>query len=126
MVIKDLQKFIGLVNWFRDHIPNLSEKMKLLREMEDEAKKSRKLRWTDERREQFENLKQVFNDLQSLYFIVEGGTVKVYTDASDYAIGGYVSQIVNGKEQPVGFMSKHSLMTSGSGLLLSGNVMQST
>ena len=50
----------------------------------EEAKKSRKLRWTDERREQLEDLKQVFNDLQSLYFIVEGGTVKVYTDASDY------------------------------------------
>jgi hypothetical protein len=47
-----LQKFIGLVNWFRDRIPNLSEKMKLLREMEEEAKKSKKLRWTDERREQ--------------------------------------------------------------------------
>ena len=41
VVIKDLQKFIGLVNWFRDHIPNLSEEMKLLREMEDEAKKLR-------------------------------------------------------------------------------------
>ena len=76
--------------------------------MEEEAKKSRKLRWTDERRDQFENLKQVFN-LQSLYFIVEGETVKVYTNVSDYAIGGYVSRIckiVNGKEQPVGFMSK--------------------
>ena len=106
VVIKDLQKFIGLVNWFRDHIPNLSEEMKLLREMEEEAKKSRKLRWTDERSAQFENLKQIFNDLQSLYFLVEGGTVKVYTDASDYAIGGYVCQIVNGREQPVGFMSK--------------------
>jgi len=106
VVIKDLQKFIGLVNWFRDHIPNLSEEMKLLREMEEEAKKSRKLRWTDERRAQFEKLKQMFNDLQSLYFLVEGGTVKVYTDASDYAIGGYVCQVINGIEQPVGFMSK--------------------
>jgi hypothetical protein len=82
IVIKDLQKFIGLVNWFRDHIPNLSEEMKLLREMEDEAKKTRKLRWTDERRSQFERLKKMFNDLQALYFLVEGGTVKVYTDAS--------------------------------------------
>ena len=80
--------------------------MKLLREMEDEARKSRKLRWTDERIAQFEKLKQTFDDLQSLYFLVEGGTVKVYTDASDYAIGGYVCRIVNGKEQPVGFMSK--------------------
>ena len=51
--------------------------MKLLREIEDEARKSRKLRWTDERIAQFEKLKQTFNDLQSLYFLVEGGTVKV-------------------------------------------------
>jgi len=99
--------------------------MKLLREIEDEARKSRKLRWTDERIAQFEKLKQIFNDLQSLYFLVAGGTVKVYTDASDYAIGGYVCQIVNGREQPVGFMSK-TLMTNGDGQLLSGNVMRFT
>ena len=51
--------------------------MKLLREMEDEAKKLRKLRWSDELHDQFDKLVvQVFNDLQSLYFLVEGGTVR--------------------------------------------------
>jgi hypothetical protein len=29
-----------------------------------------------------------------------------YTNASDYAIGGYVCQVVDGKERPIGFMSK--------------------
>ena len=63
--------------------------------MEDEAKKSRKLRWTNTARKL--TLKQMFNDLQLLYFLVEGGTVKVYTYALDYAIRGYVCQ-VDGKE----------------------------
>jgi len=115
----------GSLTSHQEAIASYRRTMKLLREIEDEARKSRKLRWTDERIAQFEKLKQIFNDLQSLYFLVAGGTVKVYTDASDYAIGGYVCQIVNGREQPVGFMSK-TLMTNGNGQLLSGNVMRFT
>jgi hypothetical protein len=30
----------------------------------------------------------------------------VYTDASDYGIGGYLFQIIDGVEVPVAFMSK--------------------
>ena len=91
VLIKYLQKFIGLVNRFRDHIPNL------YRQMEDEAKKTRKLRWTEELRAQFDRLKQIFNDLQSLYFLVKEGTVKVYTDALDYAIGDISAKSSMGK-----------------------------
>ena len=32
--------------------------------------------------------------------------VRVYTDASEYTIGGFVCQVVDGKEKPIGFMSK--------------------
>ena len=49
--------FMGLVNYFGDHIPHLADELKLLRQMEAEARKSKRLRWTDERRLQFEHIK---------------------------------------------------------------------
>ncbi len=106
VVVKDLMSFMGLVNYFGDHIPHLAEELKLLREMEAEARQSKRLKWSDERRLQFERIKKIVNELQPLYFLKDSGTIKVYTDASDYAIGGYVCQVIDGKEYPVGFMSK--------------------
>jgi hypothetical protein len=48
--------------------------------------------------------------LQPLYFLKDGGQIKVYTDASDYAIGGYVCQVIDGKEYPIGFESSATKM----------------
>ena len=103
VVVNDLMSFMGLVNYFGDHIPHLAEQLKLLREMEAEARKSKRLKWSDERRLQFERIKNIVNELQPLYFLRDGGTIKVYT-ASDYAIGGYVCQVIDGKEYPVGLV----------------------
>ena len=58
--------------------------------MEKEWKKSKKLRWTEPRRKQFNKVKQIVNEKQELYFLNDTDPIKVYTDASDYAIGGYV------------------------------------
>jgi hypothetical protein len=88
VVLKDLASFIGLVIWFGDHISHLADELKPLREMEAEARKSKKLKWTEERRQRFEKIKRLVNELPTLYFLNDTGTVRVYTDASDYAIGG--------------------------------------
>ena len=64
--------FIGLVNYFGDHIPHLAEELKLLREVEAEARKSKQLRWTDDRRYQFEHIKSIVIKLQPLYFLKDG------------------------------------------------------
>jgi len=39
VVVKDLMGFMGLVNYFGDHIPHLADELRLLREMEKECKK---------------------------------------------------------------------------------------
>ena len=41
-----------------------------------------------------------------LFFYDETAPIFLLTDASDYGIGGYLYQLVNGKEQPVAFVSK--------------------
>ena len=41
-----------------------------------------------------------------LFFYDETAPIFLLTDASDYGIGGYLYQLVDGKEQPVAFVSK--------------------
>ncbi len=55
--------FMGLVNYFGDHIPHLTVKLKPLRDMEKESRQSKKLIWTPERRQHFVEVKQALIDL---------------------------------------------------------------
>ena len=41
-----------------------------------------------------------------LFFYDETASIFLLTDASDYDIGGYLYQLIDGKEQPVAFVSK--------------------
>jgi hypothetical protein len=41
-----------------------------------------------------------------MYFLVPDGELYLYTDASDFGIGGYLYQLIDGKERPVAFVSK--------------------
>ena len=50
----------------------------------------------------------MINTLPKLYFVNDSDPVTVYTDASDFGIGAYICQTVNGGERPVAFMSKEN------------------
>ena len=54
----------------------------------------------------FENIKEEINSLPKIFFVDYTSPVTLRTDASDYGIAGYLYQTVNGKEIPIGFMSK--------------------
>jgi hypothetical protein len=41
-----------------------------------------------------------------MYFLDEKSTIKLYTDASDYGIGGVLIQVVNNEWRPIAFISK--------------------
>jgi inner membrane protein involved in colicin E2 resistance len=41
-----------------------------------------------------------------MHFISDTDPIFLHTDASDYGIGGYLFQVVDGKEHPVAFVSK--------------------
>jgi hypothetical protein len=99
--IIQLMGFIWLVNYFRDHIADMTRKFKDLRGMLGDRKKS--LLWTPQLEEKF---RYAVAQCPSLWFLDETGSVFVLTDASDYGIGAYIYQLVDGKERPVIFMSK--------------------
>ena len=114
LYIKELQRFLGLVNYFGDHVRDLATMTHPLRTLYTTAKEKGKLQWTDDLIQQFETVKNAVADLPKLFFVDPNADIVVYTDASDYGIGGYVCQLidtnVNGTmvrlEHPIAFMSK--------------------
>ena len=41
-----------------------------------------------------------------MHFMSDTAPITLHTDASDYGVGGYLSQLVNGVEQLIAFVSK--------------------
>lgn len=119
--VKDIRSFIGLVNYFSDHVANCSLLLKPLMEMvveqqRDPGNKSisakklskKEVSWNEERTQAFEVVKSAVEYCTSLFFINDTDEIFLLTDASDYGIGAYLYQLVDGKERPIRFMS-HTL-----------------
>jgi hypothetical protein len=103
---KGLKKFLGVANYFHNHIRNHSILVQPLQKLVHDYTPSRKLAWTPEAIAAFDNIKNEINNCPVLSFIDELAPVFLHTDASDYGIGGYLFQLVDEKEQPIAFMSK--------------------
>jgi hypothetical protein len=106
---KHVKSFIGLANYFRDHIPNHSTIMAPIQLMILDYERSRKVIWTEEAKASFETMKNLIADCPKIYFLDEdivNNPVYLHTDASDYGIGAYLFQIKEDKEYPIQFLSK--------------------
>ena len=103
---KGLRSFLGLASHFRDHIENLAIKAKPLQDMIIDYEKHRKLNWTPECKQAFEDVKMSIRRCPKLFFVDDNAPVFLHTDASDYGIGAYLFQTIDIKEIPIAFMSK--------------------
>jgi hypothetical protein len=92
--IKQLRSFIGLVNYFRDHVRNLSHVLKPLQDLLTESIKKGKpkaiLEWDKKAEDNFQQIKENVNACPLLYFINEEAPIFLHMDVSDYAIGAYL------------------------------------
>ena len=70
------------------------------------AKKQTLLVWTDEAADAFTLVKDLIAKSPLLYFIDDVAPTTLMTDASDYSIGGYLYQEVDGVKQLVALVSK--------------------
>jgi hypothetical protein len=108
---RELKSFLGLANYFRDHVRNHSILAKPLQSILDgysSKDRNHKIKWTDALKADYEGLKAAVSNCQKLYFLLdENGEVHLQTDASDYGIGGYLFQIKpDGTVHPIMFISK--------------------
>ena len=102
-----LRSFLGLANYFRDFVPNHSNVVHPLHQMVDNsATKRTPITWTPGGTTAFEDVKGLISRCPLLYFVNDTAPITLRTDASDYGVGGCLSQLVDGVEQPIAFISK--------------------
>ena len=80
--VKDVQKFLGLVNYYRQFVKDFA---KLLHEM---TRKENKWSWGERQRKAFEELKERFTIEPVLVTPDLDKEMRVEADASDFAMGG--------------------------------------
>ena len=92
--LKDLQSFLGLVNYFKNYLRDHSFIARPLYQMVANATKliNKGINWDEETNTSFDKPKDLVQNCQKLYFIDYSLKIILYTDASDYAHGAYLCQ----------------------------------
>jgi len=106
---KELKSFIGLCEYFHGHVPHFSDIMRPLHDIMHgytKATRSRILKWTVSASEAFLQIQREIANCATLHFVHESAPIFLQTDASDYGIGAYLFQLVDGIEKPIAFISK--------------------
>ena len=103
-----LQSFLGLSNYFRDHVRNVADLESPLRDLLKTSKgKHSQLTWSESDKAAFQKLKEAVWNCPRLYFWQSHLPVFLHTDACNTGIGAYLFQIdEDGKELPIGFLSR--------------------
>jgi len=102
--IKEVQKFLGLANYYRRFIENFARIAAPLHVL---VRKEQKWKWEREQEEVFKKLKMVFTTEPVLAILDIDREMRVEADASDYTTGGVLSKkCEDGKWRPVAFISK--------------------
>ena len=102
--VKDVQKFLGLVNYYCQFIEGFASVARPLYNM---VKKDKKWEWTERQEKVFRELKEQFTKEPVLAALDLDKKLRVEVDTSDYATGGVLSMKgEDGKWRPVAFLSK--------------------
>jgi len=102
--VKEVQKFLGLVNYYRRFIKDFT---KIAAPLHILVRKEQKWKWEKEQEEAFGKLKKAFMMEPVLAIPDIDREMRVEADASDYAMGGVLlSKCKDGKWRPVAFISK--------------------
>ena len=102
-----LRSFMGLVNFYRNFIPNVTE---ISTTLYDLLKDNAAFQWTDVHQNEFQLLKQRLSDAVPLAFYDSNVDTTTYltTDASGYGISDVLTQVSKHtkEERPVYFLSR--------------------
>jgi len=100
--VKDVESFLGFVNFYRRFIRNFSDIAVPLNRL----KGKQDWKWEEEEQNAFETLKARITEEPVLALPQREGQFRVEVDASGYAIGGVLSQEQAGKWRPIAFLSR--------------------
>jgi hypothetical protein len=97
--VKDVQAFLGLVNYYRRFIPDLAKIAAPLTEL---LKKENPFTWSDNEATAFEEMKRLITEAPVLAVFRPGVPVSVHTDASNFAVGAVLMQ----EGRPIAYESR--------------------
>ena len=102
--VKDVQKFLGLTNYYRRFIEGFAS---IARPLHDMVKKDQKWNWTEKQEGAFRELKERFTKEPVLATPDLDKKIRIEVDASDYAMGGVLfMECEDSKWRLVAFLSK--------------------
>ena len=102
--IKDVQKFLGLANYYHQFIKGF---VSVARPLHDMVKKDKKWKWTERQEKAFRELKEQFTKEPVLAAPDIDKKIRMEVDTLDYTMGGVLSmEYEDGQWRPVVFLSK--------------------
>jgi len=96
--LRDVRSFYGLASYYR--FVTIAEPLIRL------TKKMARFEWSEEAQQAFEALKKALVEATSLAFPVPQEPCILDTDAPDVAVGGVLSQRIDGIERPIAFFTR--------------------
>ena len=104
---KSLRRFLGMVGFYRHLIPLFSDLALPLTELIKAQPKSSNLGWTTEAEDTFKQVKHALLNAVALpHTNPSCSALQLVTDASQYAVGAALHQIVEDQPVPIAFFSK--------------------
>jgi transposase InsO family protein len=103
---KQLKSFVCLASYFRDHVRNHATRVHPLFELLKDYDRNSRIVWTEEGEAAFEDIKKAIDECPRIFFMDDVSPIYLFTDASNYGIGAYLYQLIDGKEIPIAFLSR--------------------
>ncbi len=100
---RETRSFLGLCSYYRRFVPGFAG---IARPLHKLCEKGAKFEWTKEATAAFEELKQNLTSAPILGYPLPGLPFTLDTDASDKSVGAVLSQVQNGREIVIAYMSK--------------------
>ncbi|KAJ8731369.1 hypothetical protein PYW07_004533 [Mythimna separata] len=106
--IIELRRFLGMLNFYRDCLPNQADMQSELNKYLHNGKKNDKtpITWTPTAEQAFQKCRQSILECVTLTHPIAGTPLCIMTDASDHGIGAVLQQRDNGAWKPLAFFSK--------------------
>ena len=103
---KQLKSFLGKANYLRDFVRDYSTISQPLHQLLTDYNKTRRVVWTPESTAAFHEMQLAISKCTTMHFMGDTAPITLHSDASDYGVGGYLFQTVDGIDQPVAFFSR--------------------
>ncbi|KAJ8651915.1 hypothetical protein O0I10_012523 [Lichtheimia ornata] len=101
---KDIQRFMGVVNYFREHVPKISTLTAPLDELRNVDKLDDE--WTDEHADAFIAIQKILTNTPILRYPNMAYPFSMATDASNVGIGAVLYQVIDGETRHISFMAR--------------------